>query len=336
MGIGDDCAVLKPTPNQHFYISTDTSIAGVHFFADDDPWSVGWKALAVNLSDLAASGATPVGFTLNLSLPRMDAAWLAAFSQGLLRQAELANCPLVGGDTTSTQPDSPLLVSITVFGERHCDANRLARSAAQEGDQLWVTGIPGLARLGLLQRYEQLGRLPNLLDKPKQALFRQTWAALPTPLQQQAFTRLTRPDIRSQFALQASVWMHAALDLSDGLSGDLQHIAQASGKTLLLHASSLQAIWGGVLGSNQDVFSPSVSNFLLETSLIGGDDYELCFTAPPSHAEALLDLAKSMQIPLCVLGQVQASKSLAHGVVIQDKKGQETALRSNSYNHFGP
>lgn len=336
LGIGDDCAVIKPIPDQHLYISTDTSVAGVHFFEDEDPWSIGWKSLAVNLSDLAASGARPLAFTLNLSLPRVDQTWLAGFSQGLLKQAELANCPLVGGDTTSSRPDSPLVISITVFGERHSQSNSLTRSAAHLGDQIWVTGIPGLARLGLLQRYEQLGRLHTLLDQPKQALFQQTWASLPIPLQQLALTRLTRPVVRSHFGLQASPWMHAVLDLSDGLSGDLQHIAQASQKTLVLHTSSLQAMWTGALGSNQVESNPSILNFLLETSIVGGDDYELCFTAAPSNADSLMDLANSMQVPLSVLGLVRATESLQHGVVIESANGQQTALRSNSFNHFAP
>ncbi len=336
MGIGDDCAILQQNSDHNLYVSTDTSVAGVHFFPDEDAWSVGWKALAVNLSDLAASGAKPLGFTLNLSLPQVNHPWLTAFSQGLLSQAELANCPLVGGDTTSTRPDSPLVISIAIFGERSHQANCMARSAAQKDDQIWVTGIPGLARLGLLRRYDQLGRLPELLTEPQQALFRQTWAALPPYLQDQALTRLTRPVVRSQFALEASVWMHAALDLSDGVSGDLNHIAKASSKCLLLQESLLQAMWTALPGMEPLSANHDLLNFLLESSLIGGDDYELCFTASPTDATKLENLAKANQISLSILGQVNASKSLVPGVVIQDSKGQETALRSNSFNHFAP
>lgn len=335
VGIGDDCAVLTQNPNKNLYISTDTSVEGVHFFTDEDPWSVGWKSLAVNLSDLAASGAKPLAFTLNLSLPRVDQDWLAAFSSGLLGQAQLANCPLVGGDTTSTQSGSPLVVSITVFGERPSEANNLTRSAAKTGDEIWVTSIPGLARLGLLQRFDRRGKLPSVLNNASVEVFRMLWAALPESIRTQALARLTRPVIRSQFALDASAHMHAVLDLSDGLSGDLQHIAHASQKTLLLQADLIQKMWCDLLEVDLIYSNPAFLPFLIETTLVGGDDYELCFTSNPNQSKKIIEIARSLQIPLAELGQVQASESLEHRVVIQDAQGIKTALRSSSFNHFG-
>lgn len=336
LGIGDDCAVLSQSSNQHLYVSTDTCVEGVHFFEGDDPWSIGWKALAVNLSDLAASGAKPIGFTLNLSLPSVDHSWLASFSQGLLKQAEVANCPLVGGDTTATRAGSPVVVTITVLGERPINSNRLTRCAAQAGDDVWVTGIPGLARLGLLHQFAQRAALQSVLDDTKQALFGRVWPALPAQIQEHCLSRLARPGIRSQFAIQASPFMHAALDLSDGLSGDIHHIAKASSKVIILQEASIQSMWTAFLGSGVGALSPDLLAFLLETTLIGGDDYELCFTSAPRHSGRISEIAQSMEIPVTVFGQVQASESLAHGVVIQSTKGLKTALRSNSFNHFGP
>lgn len=335
MGIGDDCAVLSPNPSQNLYLSTDTTVEGVHFFEDDDPWSVGWKLLAVNLSDLAASGAKPLGFTLNLSLPRVDQDWLAAFSQGLLKQAEMANCPLVGGDTTSTLPGSPLVLTVTVIGERPSAANTLSRSAAKAGDEIWATGIPGLARLGLLHRFDQRGQISTMLNKVSVDVFRSLWAALPESICAQALARLTRPAIRTQFAQDASAFMHAALDLSDGLSGDLQHIAKASDKTLVLHKPSIESMWCELLDHNPILSNPDVIDLLCDTTLVGGDDYELCFTNSPDQSSIIAGIAKSLNIPLVHLGRVEAPDGLLHRVVIQNTKGLKTALRSNSFNHFG-
>lgn len=335
MGIGDDCAVLSQNPSQCLYISTDTSVEGVHFFSDEDPWSVGWKSLAVNLSDLAASGAKPLAFTLNLTLPRVDQPWLAAFSSGLLKQAQLANCPLIGGDTTSTPPASPLVVSVTVFGERQSDAAGLTRGAAKAGDEIWASGIPGLARLGLLHRFDQRGQLPAGFNNTSVDAFRSLWANVTESLRVQALTRLTRPAIRTQFALDASAYMHAALDLSDGLSGDLQHMAHASQKTLLIQTDLIEKMWCDFLGPDLISSNPAFLPLLTEATWVGGDDYELCFTASPDQSKKIVEIARSLQIPLVKLGQVQASESLGQGVVIQDAKGLKTALRSNSFNHFG-
>lgn len=335
VGIGDDCAVLRPRAGHELYISTDTSVAGVHFFPDQDAHSVGWKCLAVNLSDLAAKGATPLAFTLNLSVPKFDPAWLAAFSQGLLAQAQAANCPLVGGDTTSSPAGSPVVVSITVWGERPAELKRLGRDAAHPGDELWVTGVPGLARLALLGE-----------------MHRRAWgAALPaddlalieslSPFGcQQATERLLRPVVRAEFAQQASGHIHACLDLSDGLSGDLQHLASASRLDFVVEESALIELWQRTLGAEgckscSAPMTPAAFARLPSHSLQGGDDYELCFTAAPSARKALLDLALRTQTPLMCLGAVRACDSSVPRVVFRSAEGTESTLRSRSFDHFG-
>ena len=204
LGVGDDCALLLPSPGMQLAISSDMLVEGRHFFADVDPFSLGHKALAVNLSDLAACGARPLAFTLALALPRVDEAWLEAFSRGLLALADAHGCELVGGDTTQ----GPLNICITVFGEvPHGQA--LLRSGARAGDDLYVSGTLGDARLAL----EVLrGRV-----------------AAPAPVLAAARLRLEQPTPRIALGMALRGVATAAIDVSDGLLGDLGHILKQSG-----------------------------------------------------------------------------------------------------------
>lgn len=204
LGVGDDCALLAPRPGMQLAISSDMLVEGRHFFADVDPEALGHKALAVNLSDLAACGAKPLAFTLALALPRADEAWLAGFSKGLLALADAHGCELVGGDTTQ----GPLNICITVFGEVPA-GQALLRSGARAGDDIYVSGTLGDARLAL---EALLGHIH-----------------LPGELLAQARQRLERPTPRVALGLALRGIASSAMDVSDGLLGDFGHILKASG-----------------------------------------------------------------------------------------------------------
>ena len=216
LGVGDDCALLQPAPGTQLAISCDMLVEGRHFFSDVDPAALGHKALAVNLSDLAACGATPLAFTLALALPHADDAWLAPFSRGLLALADAHGCELVGGDTTQ----GPLNICITVFGEVpvvNGKSQALLRSGARAGDDVYVSGTLGDARLAL-------DALRGGID-------------LPADLLAQARRRLERPTPRVVLGQALRGMASAALDISDGLLGDLQHILKASGVGATLDTS---------------------------------------------------------------------------------------------------
>ena len=204
LGVGDDCALLAPTPGMQLAISSDMLVEGRHFFADVAPEALGHKALAVNLSDLAACGARPLAFTLALSLPRVDEAWLEGFSRGMWALADAHGCELVGGDTTQ----GPLNICITVFGEVP-PGQALLRSGARPGDDLYVSGTLGDARLAL---EALLGHAP-----------------LPAEVLARARQRLERPTPRVALGQALRGIASSAMDLSDGLLGDLSHILKTSG-----------------------------------------------------------------------------------------------------------
>lgn len=282
LGIGDDCALLQPAAGQQVAISTDLLVEGRHFFADVPPAALGHKALAVNLSDLAAMGAEPLGFTLALALPperAQNTNWLAAFSQGLLALASQARCPLVGGDTTA----GPLAICITVFGQIPAGA-ALRRNGAQAGDDVWVSGHLGDARLalGALQ-----GHWP--LPPAQMACARQ---------------RLERPSPRLALGLALRGLASAAIDISDGLAGDLGHILHASGVGACLHAPALHRLmacaWHHAPGAPTR----------LQLILNGGDDYELAFTAPPHARAAVQHAAWQAGCRVSRIGHIEATCGL--------------------------
>lgn len=312
LGVGDDCALLQPRPGTQLAISTDTLVQGRHFFADVDPASLGHKALAVNLSDLAACGAQPLAFTLALTLPDANETWLAAFAQGLLALADAHDCELIGGDTTS----GPLAICITVLGEVPVVAGRsqaLLRSGAQPGDDLYVSGTLGDARLAL----EALqGKL-----------------SLPAEVLAAARARLERPTPRLALGLALRQIASAAMDVSDGLLGDLGHILQASGV-----GAQVQVDIATILIATDAYFTRASSQFdaqWLEATrrtlvLSGGDDYELLFTAPVHQRQAVADAARLSQTPVTRIGQIQAQP----GLRLVDGAGQPVANTYQSFDHF--
>ncbi|WP_029527340.1 thiamine-phosphate kinase [Polaromonas glacialis] len=308
LGVGDDCALLQPAPGTQLAISSDMLVEGRHFFADADPFALGHKALAVNLSDLAACGATPLAFTLALALPRADDAWLEAFSRGLLALADAHGCELVGGDTTQ----GPLNICITVFGEVPVvrgKSQALLRSGARAGDDVYVSGTLGDARLAL----------DALRGSVK----------LPADLLAQARQRLEQPTPRVALGQALRGVASAALDLSDGLLGDLRHILKASGVGATLDTSI-------AIDLIASCAHPSCADGLislekqLECVLSGGDDYELAFTAPVSAREVVQAAALQSGTQVTRIGRIDSER----GLRLVDGQGRAVSNPYQSFDHF--
>ena len=297
LGVGDDCALLAPPPGQTLAISTDMLVEGRHFFAGADPEKLGHKALAVNLSDLAAMGAKPVAFTLALALPSADENWLAGFARGLFALADAEGIRLIGGDTTR----GPLNLCITVMGSVPVD-EALRRDAAKNGDDLWVSGTLGDARLALEVLQGKLTLTPALLSLAEE--------------------RLHRPTPRCALGMALRGIAHAAIDVSDGLLGDLGHLLVRSQLGAEIDAASLPA---GPALSQQP--ADKQTDYMLN----GGDDYELCFTAPPAQRDAVLSAAASVNTPITRIGRLK----LGAGIQILDAAGKSLPFTSQSFDHFG-
>ncbi|MCX7279601.1 MAG: thiamine-phosphate kinase [Burkholderiales bacterium] len=309
LGVGDDCALLQPRPGMQLAISSDMLVEGRHFLSTVDPAALGHKALAVNLSDLAACGAQPLAFTLALALPSADAAWLEPFSQGLLALADAHSCELVGGDTTR----GPLNICITVFGEVP-PGQALLRSGARVGDDLYVSGTLGDARMAL-------------------EVFRGT-LSLPEAAFSQARQRLERPTPRVALGLALRGVASAAADISDGLLGDLGHILQASGVGAVVDAD----VATNLIATRADISCAS-GIFGLEKqreyALAGGDDYELVFTAPASARQAVQAAAAQAQTPVTRIGLIEARAAQGPAIRLVDADGQRLDLDLPGFDHFG-
>ena len=307
LGVGDDCALLLPAAGMQLAVSSDMLVAGRHFFADVAPHRLGHKALAVNLSDLAACGARPLAFTLALALPRIDEPWLEGFARGLLALADAHGCELVGGDTTQ----GPLNICITVFGEVPA-GQALLRSNARPGDDIYVSGNLGDARLALLALQGQL--------------------ALPAERLERARQRLEQPAPRLALGQALRGIASSAVDISDGLLGDLGHILQASGvgaridtrSTMGLIAESAYETCATCAGSPLD------PELVQQCTLAGGDDYELAFTAAPALRAAVAAAAQASATPVTRIGLVQARP----GLRLVDAQGQPVRQRYASFDHF--
>ena len=298
LGIGDDAALLQPAPGQQLAVTADTLNAGVHFPAESAPADIGWKALAANLSDLAAMGAVPAWCTLSLSLPQAEGDWLDAFADGLFALADASGIAVVGGDTTR----GPLSISITAMGQVPA-AQALRRDGARVGDDIWVSGHPGEAA-GALRLWQQ-GRLDvrGVVADAAHERLRQ---------------RLQRPMPRLALGLALRSCAHAAADVSDGLLADLGHIASRSGVAAVLQADAvpLSAALRTALGDAA----------ALDCALRGGDDYELCFTAAPERRQAVQALAADLALPLARIGVIAEGRGV-------HCEGDAGAGRSG-YRHF--
>jgi thiamine-monophosphate kinase len=316
LGVGDDCALLQPGAGMQMAISTDMLVAGRHFFPDVDPRTLGHKALAVNLSDLAACGARPLAFTLALALPNAHADWLQPFSEGLLALADTHGCELVGGDTTQ----GPLNVCITVFGEVPAGppggtgTQALLRSGACPGDDIYVSGTLGDARLAL---------------EALQGNF-----ALPTHALQAARRRLEQPTPRIALGLALRGIASAAADVSDGLLGDLGHILERSRTGATVDTSiaiQLIAAYAYLTGADGPFDAKTSATTALQCVLSGGDDYELVFTAAPSSRAAVQAASIASATPVTRIGQIES----APGLRLVDGHGAPVSNTFASFDHFG-
>jgi thiamine-monophosphate kinase len=305
LGIGDDCALLQPDAAQSLAVTSDMLVEGRHFFAGANPEWLGHKALAVNLSDLAAMGAKPVGFTLALALPHADSIWLAQFSQGLFRLAQQWQCPLIGGDTTQ----GPLTICITALGHVPSGA-AIKRSGAKVGDDIWVSGTLGDARLAL-------------------GALRSEW-----PLDHRSLEtvlhRMHEPEPRIALGMQLRGAASSALDVSDGLLGDLRHILKASQVNAEVLIDQLPTS-RTLAEQTQDLRRQCAAN--------GGDDYELCFTAPKNKRAEIESLSTAL-LPLTRIGSITSSaNSAGPELILRAANGNvltaaESMQLMQSFDHF--
>jgi thiamine-monophosphate kinase len=296
LGVGDDCALLAPAPGMQLAISSDMLVEGRHFLSTVAPERLGHKALAVNLSDLAACGAEPLAFTLALALPRVDEAFLAPFSQGLLALADKHGIELVGGDTTA----GPLNICITVFGQVP-PGQALLRSGARPGDEIWVSGQLGDARLALEVFRGTLALSGDDFETARRAM------------------EQPQPHVALGQALRGVA--SSAIDLSDGLLGDMGHVLQRSGVGAVIHADALP---------RSTLLARQSTTLQRLCTLAGGDDYELLFTAPPSAHAAVLAAGAGASVRVTPCGHITAHS----GLQLVDAAGQTVPHALRAFDHF--
>lgn len=300
LGVGDDCALVDVTNGMDLAISTDTMVSGTHFFPDVDPENLGHKALAVNLSDMAAMGAMPYWAMLALTLPNVDHAWLESFAKGFFDLAQEYNVSLIGGDTTR----GPLTMTVTIMGEVPAGA-ALRRGGAKVGNDIWVSGNVGDAALAVAHRHGLV--------------------VLAEPDYREAVMRLYEPTPRVALGQALRGLATAAIDISDGLLADLTHICRLSGvgATVDVNAVPVSSIGAKHIGTDAG----------RNAILAGGDDYELCFTAHPNSRDSIEDLTDVLGIPITRIGQVKRGK----GVSLLGADGKPVKIDGRGYDHFkGP
>jgi len=305
LGIGDDCALLKPAAGEEIAITSDMLVAGRHFFMNANPELLGRKALAVNLSDLAAMGAKPIGFTLSIALPKVDAAWLEAFSKGLFAIANQYSCPLIGGDTTA----GPLTISITAFGSIP-SGKAIRRSGAIVGDDIWASGTVGDARLAL-------AALRHEMNLPESDL-------------KQIEHRMHNPTPRVELGMKIREIASAALDISDGLLGDLQHILKQSQVSAEVFLDQLP---------KSETLQKQSEDIQNQFAASGGDDYEICFTAPIEKRDAIDQISTALNLPLTRIGSVTKTVGAIEKLSLLNKNGvlldeTKSAALLKSFDHF--
>lgn len=303
LGGGDDCALFGVTPGLQVATSTDLLLEGRHFFSNVDPQSLGHKALAVNLSDLAAIGARPLGCLLGLGLPAIDEAWVEQFAEGFYALAAQHGCQLIGGDTTRSQQG--ITLSVTVFGEVEPNL-ALRRNAAQAGDEIWVSGALGAADIACRMLAGEIPLDAALLQATRGAL---EW---PTP--------------RVALGQQLRAHAHAAIDVSDGLLQDLGHILAASGVGAELHEPRLP-LHPALTALSKQTLSPEV---LRRAMLAGGDLYELCFTAAPTQRAQLEKIGQTLGVALTCIGTIRKGP----GLVVYDQTGTAISGLPSGFDHF--
>lgn len=302
LGVGDDAALVRAAPGMEIAVAADMLVCGTHFFADAEPGQLGHKALAVNLSDMAAMGATPRWATLALALPRAEPRWLRAFASGFMRLARQHGVDLVGGDTTR----GPLNICVQIMGEVPA-GQALRRDGARIGDEVWVSGQIGDAALALAA----LGKRIRLGPQELAAVAR----------------RLHRPAPRVALGVALRKIARSAIDISDGLCADLGHICERSGVAVTVNLEQLPV--SAVLRRYLD--RPAARAALLA----GGDDYELCFTAAPARHRDILDVARQVGLALACVGSVQRASRGKSRVTVRSANGAIIDVPRGGFDHFG-
>ncbi len=298
IGIGDDCALLKVKPSHQVAISMDTLVEGIHFLKGIDPADLGYKALAVNLSDLAAMGADPAWLTLALTLPEVNESWLQAFSDSLLEQLNYYDMQLIGGDTTR----GPLAMTLSIHGLVP-EGKGIKRSGASIGDWIYVTGSLGDSAAGLAVLQQRL----TVEDQSiRDYLLHRHLRPTPRILQGQALRHLAS----------------AAIDISDGLIADLHHVLQASQVGAKLHLEKIPL--------SEPLQTLGLGSQTLQWALSGGEDYELCFTVPELNRGALAVALGHLGVPYTCIGQI----GTAHEGLVLMHEGKVTDLNAPGFDHF--
>jgi thiamine-monophosphate kinase len=304
LGLSDDAAFITPPAGCDLVLKTDAIIGGVHFFSDDAANTVASKALRVNLSDLAAKGARPLGFLLSLALPKViDDAWLSDFAQGLRGDAVLFSCPLFGGDTDRTP--GPVTISIAMFGSVP-EGAMVRRAGAQPGDRVFVSGTIGDAALGLmLRRDTAIG-----------------WK-LDTAQRQHLVSRYLLPQPRNALAEAVRTHASSAMDVSDGLAGDLAKLSRVSqvAAEIVVNQVPLSDAARAVISTDAG---------MLETALTGGDDYEIVCTVPAGKAESFRAAAEAANVAVTEIGQIAAGE----GTRFMGTGGKSLEFKRASFSHF--
>jgi thiamine-monophosphate kinase len=302
LGLTDDCAVIAPPDGCDLVLTTDTIIGGVHFFAEDAAQTVASKALRVNLSDLAAKGACPLGYMLSLALPESTGEdWLAGFAEGLRADAMLYGCPLLGGDSDRTP--GPITVAVSMFGSVPT-GTMVRRAGARPGDRLFVTGTIGDAALGLALRGAG------------------TWTLTDTQ-RQHLMTRYLLPQPRTAVAEAVRTHATAAIDISDGLAGDLAKLCRVSGV-----AANVEIARVPLSDAAHAVLVADRS--MIETALSGGDDYEVCCAIPPDRVDGFRAAAQAAKVTVTDFGEITAGE----GATFSQADGTPMTFRHTSFSHF--
>jgi thiamine-monophosphate kinase len=300
IGVGDDAAVIRPTPGMELVISVDMLVEGRHFLRDTDPHRLGHKTLAVNLSDLAAMGAAPRYALLAGALPDAVEAWLGEFAAGFFAIADRFGVELIGGDTTK----GPRNLCVTIIGEVPA-GTALTRGGATPGDDIYVSGSLGDAALALAAMQQRTTLAPDALEIAR--------------------TRLEAPEPRVALGERLRDIASAALDISDGLTGDLAHILETSHVGAIIELASIprsSALDGKLAGTERDL--------ALRCLLAGGDDYELCFTVDPVLRDRIVDISHTLDLPLTRIGATTAARDF----IVRDEHGTPLPALPSAFDHF--
>ena len=301
LSVGDDAALISVSAGMELAISVDMLVTGTHFFNDADPYQLGWKSLAVNLSDMAAMGANPKWTTLAIALPSNNSDWLTQFSAGFFACAAAFDVDLIGGDTTR----GPLTISIQIMGETPI-GEAIQRKGAKVGEDIWISGNLGDAALALAHMQEKL--------------------TLPAKSFENCANALHMPQPRVSLGLALRGLATSAIDISDGLMADLGHILERSnvGAKLQLNQIPCSAEFDAELKKNKD------SNFILNLLLAGGDDYEICFTAPSEKHIEITTLAQKINLKLSHIGKITDDSKL----ILQNLNDEVLTFNKSGFDHF--